>query len=150
MEYLPDSDEPTVSRHSSIAQYRGFLGTVENGMYIPLVSDHLDGIVCGEVHSHPVVYYFDDWEGYNFPVQKCTYSHNIALIGHDEGEDVHLLQKDQFGRGDCWHNDFYEEYHNTDAVFVDDFGQMMGYGYAHENMVGLDYVLADDELEYVD
>lgn len=149
MDYLPDSDVEPVSRKSSIDQYNGFLGVMHEGMFCPIVFDQLDGIVCGEVHSHPIMVYFGEWGGYHYPIKKCTYAERTVITADDEGSDIHVLPE-QFGRGDCWHNNFYEEYHNREGAIVDDYGTFMGFESAHTNTVGLDYVTTDDTLESID
>lgn len=149
MDYVTDSDKPTVSRHSSIAQYKDFFGVLHNGMFCPMVFDYLDGIVCGEVHSHPIMVSFGEWIGQHFPVKRCYYTDRVAMMAHDEGEGLHLLPE-QFGRGDCWHNSFYEEYHNEDVLMAGDDGTLVGFEHTRELLVGLDYVLAEDTLESAD
>lgn len=149
MDYLTDSDIESVSRKSSIAQYAEFIGVMYEGMFCPIVFDQLDGIMCGKVHSHPIMVYFGEWDGYHYPVRHCNYTEKTILIGDDVGTDMHILP-DQFGRGDCWHNNFYEEYHNHEGVIVDDYGVVAGFDDTHTNTVGLSYVKANDTLESVD
>lgn len=149
MDYLTDSDIEPVSRKSSIAQYEGFVGVVHNGMFCPIVFDQLDGIVCGRVFSHPIMVYFGEWDGYHYPVERCTYTERTVISADDEGDSLQILPG-QFGRGDCWHNHFYEEYHNREGVIVDDYGVFMGFEDTHTNTIGLDYVTAEDTLEAID
>lgn len=149
MDYLADSDLETVSRHSSVNQYKGFLGVMHKGMFCPLVFDMMDGIVCGKVHSHKVMIHVGDWVGYHFPVKKCKYTKRSVIIGQDKGESLQLLPE-QFGRGDCWHNNFYEEKHKRKGPLIDSNGVAMGYETTKELTVGLDYVLANDTLEPID
>lgn len=149
MDYLPDSDNPTVSRHSSINQYRGFLGVMHNGMFCPLVFDQLDGIVCGKVYKHKIMIHFGDWIGYHFPVKKCKYTKSTVLIGQNIGSELKILPE-QFGRGDCWHNNFYEDKYNVKGPLRGTDGTLVGFQSTKELTVGLDYVDADDELEAID
>lgn len=149
MDYLPDSDIEPVTRRSSINQYDGFLGVMHKGMFCPIVFDMMDGIVCGKIHSHKVIAHFGDWIGYHYPIKKCKYSKRTYVIGQDVGEGVHILPE-QFGHGDCWHNNFYEEKHNHKGYMKGDDGSFVGYQTDKELIVGLDYITANDVLEPID
>lgn len=149
MDYLPDSDKSTVSRRSSIDQYQDFVGVMHNGMFCPLVFDQLDGIVCGKVHKHKIMIHFGNWEGYHYPIKKCRYTKATVLIGQNIGGSVQLLPK-QFGRGNCIRNNFYEEKHNQKGTLRGSDGSLVGLQSTKELTVGLDYVVADDELEPAD
>lgn len=149
MDYLPDSDAPTVSRLSSANQYQNFLGVKRNGIYCPLVFDQLDGIVCGKVHSHKIMIYFDDWIGYHFPVKKCRYKKAQYMIARNQNEILELLPE-IFGRGDCWHRNFVENKIDKTGVLIGENGRAVGIESEKELNIGLDYMLADDSLEPVD
>lgn len=149
MDYLTDSDTSVAKRLSSINQYRNFIGVMKDGMFCPLIFDQLDGIICGEVKSHPIMIYFGDWIGYNMPIQKAEVTSSTIMIADDEGESLQILPE-QFGRGDCWHTSFYEEYHNREVAMVGDNGQMVGFQETTPLNIGLDYIDVNDELEAVD
>lgn len=149
MDYLVDNDIEPVRRESSINQYDNFLGVMHNGMFCPIVFDFMDGIVCGKIHSHKVIVHFGDWIGYHYPIKKCRYTKRTYVIGQDIGEGIHVLPE-QFGCGDYWHNNFYEEKHNRKGYMKGDNGTLVGYQTDKELTIGLDYVAAKDELEAVD
>lgn len=149
MDYLPDSDKSTVSRRSSIDQYQDFIGVMYNGMFCPLVFDQIDGIVCGKVYKHKVMVHLGSWEGYHYPIKKCRYTKATILIGQNISDNVQLLPE-CFGRGNCIHNNFYEEKRNDKGPLRDSNGTLAGAQSTKEITVGLDYVIANDELEPVD
>lgn len=149
MDYLTDSDIKTVSRNSSINQYDGFIGAMNNGMFCPIVFDFMDGIVCGKVHSHKIMIHFGNWIGYHYPVKKCKYTKRTYVIGENTGEKLEILPM-WFGRGDCWHNNFYESKYNNKGPIRGDNGAFVGFEDKQELNIGLDYINADDTLEAID
>lgn len=149
MDYLPDCDIEPVTRRSSIKQYEGFIGVYKDGMYLPLIFDQMDGIVCGEVRSHPIMIYTGEWVGYNYPVNSYDVENQVGIIGRNTGTKIELLPP-EFGRGDCWHNSFYERKYDDQGFTIDDYGVATGFTHKQRHYVGLDYVTTDNELESVD
>lgn len=136
----PD-EKPTLHRHSSIDQYKGFLSVITRNGYTPIVFDQLDGINCETVESHPVIISFGDDIGYHFSDAECTYVSDKYIYFDREGVEEELLPEEQGG-----HGEFYLKYVRENAFINFDSDDALGVRNRKNLRVGTDYVLADETL----
>lgn len=139
IDYLVDSDDHKVTRHSSIYQYSGVLSVVEKGEIVPIAFDMIDGIDCDKVYSHKIMVTLEPWIGYEFPVGECKYRDISYFFGQDDTPQIEVLP-DWFGEG------IYESRGVKNIVPTGD-GGALGLDQAKTLRVGLDYVLANDYID---
>lgn len=145
METLYPDESPSVKRHSSIDQFRGFLSVMVKGGWAPIVFDQLDGITCETIFSHPVVISFGGDVGYIFPEAHCTYASDKFIYFDKEGVEQRLLPE-CFGGG----GELYDTFIKSNSFINFDDDNSVG---AHNEIslrTGLDYVLADETLPPVE
>lgn len=142
MELLESADEQTLQRKSSIYQFGGFLAVRRGDEWVPIQYDVLDAVRCNKVEAHKAVLTNKPYIGYVFPVKECRYISDAYVLGEEKG--VELLPLPEFcGAG------FYENAYDR-AYFVNAGNGALGMRNDTTLRVGLDYVVADDELEPVD
>lgn len=139
LEYLNDSDEYNIRRHSSIDQYGAFLSVKKGGVNIPLRFDSLDWINCDGIKTHPIIISDGTDIGYNFPVGHYTYFTDTYLI-MDRREVVVKKLPHWFGEG--WYEKFLNE-----KVFTNFDGSSLGMRNRVDLRIGEDYVTADEVLD---
>lgn len=139
LEYLNDSDEYNVRRHSSIDQYGAFLSVKKGGVNIPLRFDSLDWINCEGIKTHPIIISDGNDLGYNFPVGHYTYFTDTYLLG-DRKEVVVEKLPHWFGEG------WYEKALN-EKVFTNFDDASLGLRNRVDLRIGEDYVSADNILD---
>ena len=143
-EILYPDESPSVKRHSSIDQFKGFLSVMVKGGWAPIVFDQLDGISCETVKTHPVVISFGGDLGYVFPEAKCTYASDKFVYFDKEGVEQRLLPA-CMGEG----GEFYDTYIKSNS-FINfdgpDGGSSVGVHETKTLRAGLSYVLADQTL----
>lgn len=142
LEYLNDSDEYTVRRHSSVDQYGAFLSVKKGGVNIPLRFDSLDWINCDGIKTHSIIISDGNDLGFNFPVGHYTYFTDTYLLG-DRKEVVVEKLPHWFGEG------WYEKALN-EKVFTNFDGSSLGERNRVDLRIGEDYVTADDILDSAD
>ena len=143
----PDEKEQ-VHRHSSIDQFKGFLSIIKKGGWAPIVFDQLDGINCETIFSHPVVISFGDDIGYVFPEAHCTYASDKFVYFDKEGVEQRLLPECMGGGGELY--DVYLKSNSFVNFDGPNDGSSVGVHETKTLRTGLDYVLADETLPYVD
>lgn len=139
----PD-EQDQVHRSSSIDQFSDFVATYKKGGWAPLVFDQLDGIVCDEVKTHPVILTFGDI-GYVFPEGECEYSSDDFIYFDKEGLEQKVLPECFGGNGE-----FVEEWVDQNAFVNFDNNASVGTHNEGKLRVGLSMVLADKTLPPVD
>lgn len=137
---LPD-EHPTVHRHSSIDQYRGFLAVMKKGGWAPIVFDQLDGIKCESIKHHPIVISFGKDVGYHFDEGACSYVSDKFVYFDKEGVEQKLLPECMGGKGD-----FYELYVKSNTFLNFDDDTSLGSHNIKRLRTGLDYVISDEIL----
>ena len=140
----PD-ETPMVHRHSSIDQYKGFLSVWDRGGWSPIVFDQLDGIVCGEVKSHPIVISFGDDIGYHFDDATCSYASDHFITFDKEGVVEELLPACFGGGGET-----YVKYLSENTFLNFDTDDSVGVHNTQNLRVGTSYCLSDETLPAVD
>ena len=140
----PD-EHPTVHRHSSIDQFRGFLSTMVKGGWAPIVFDQLDGITCETIFSHPVILSLGNDIGYIFPEAHCTYASDKFLYYDKEGVEQRLLPA-CFGGG----GEFYDEFIKSNSFVNFDNDTSLGLHATKTLRTGLSYVVCDKTLPAVE
>ena len=137
---LPD-EHPTVHRHSSIDQFRGFLSVMKKGGWAPIVFDQLDGIKCEEIKHHPVVISFGDDLGYIFPEAHCTYTSNKFVYFDKSGVEQKPLPCCFGGEGE-----YYETFVRSNSFVNYDNDSSVGTSTTKTLRTGLDYIYSDTIL----
>lgn len=135
----PD-EKPTVHRHSSLEQYKGFLSVMIKGGWSPIVFDQLDGINCETVNFHPVVISWGDDIGYEFSDAECSYASEKFIYLDKEGVEQKLLPECYGGGGE-----FYEQFIKRN-IFVNFDDASLGVRNKTKLRIGMSYVLADETL----
>lgn len=148
LEILPADETITVRNHSSIDQYKGFLSVMTKGGYTPIQFDSLDGINCNQIKSRPIIISYGDI-GYHYQDAECTYLSDLYVLFDREGVELVPLNECQGGKGE-----FYERYYRTRSFVNVDGGDSYGNSLGTRNeitlRVGLNYIVADEKLPYVD
>lgn len=139
----PDEHDQ-VHRLSSIDQFSNFVSTYKKGGFVPLVFDQLDGIVCDEVKTHPVILTFGDI-GYIFPEGECAYSSDEFLYFDKYGVEQKPLPACFGGNGE-----FVDEWVDKNAFLNFDNNASVGVHNEAKLRVGLSMVLADKTLPPAD
>lgn len=140
-EILYADENPSVKRHSSLDQYKGFLAVAKKGGWAPIVFDQLDGITCETLHTHPVVISFGDDLGFHFPEAECTYLSEKFVHFDKKTVEQALLPECMGGTGE-----FYEYYVDANAFINFGDGTSVGTRDVVKLRVGLDYVKSDETL----
>lgn len=141
---LPD-EHPTVHRHSSIDQYRGFLSVMKKGGWAPIVFDQLDGITCKTIKHHPIIISFGNDVGYHFKDAECSYASDKFVYFDKEGVEQKLLPECMGGKGE-----FYELYVKSNSFLNFDDDTSLGSHNVKRLRVGTDMILSDEILQGVD
>lgn len=145
-EVLYPSEDPQVKRLSSINQFEGFLSKWVQGGPAPIVFDKLDGITCDTVVTHPVVLDLSGNSlGYIFPEAHCEYSSDKYIYVDQDGVEQRILPSIFGGNGEL-----YDAYVKKNAFVNFDNGESLG---VHNNIrlrTGLEVVLANETLPFVD
>lgn len=140
-ETLLPSERPYVHRQSSIDQFKGYISVYKKGGWAPLVFDQLDGIICGEVKTHPVILSWGDDIGYIFPEGHCSYASDKFIIMDKYGVEEKVLPP-CFGKG----GEFYQEFVNANAFINFNPRNSLGVHNVKHLRTGLSMVLAEDTL----
>lgn len=138
---LPD-EHPTVHRHSSVDQYKGFLAVMKKGGWSPILFDQLDGIHCQTVKHHPVIISFSNDVGYHFKDGECSYASDKFVYFDEQGVEQRLLPACMGGKGD-----FYELFVKSNTFINFDDNTSLGSHNVKRLRVGLDYVVSDEILK---
>ena len=140
---LPD-EHPTVHRHSSIDQYRGFLSVMKKGGWSPIVFDQLDGIACEDIKHHPVIISFGNDIGYHFKDAECSYASDKFVYFDKEGVEQRLVPECMGGKGE-----FYELFVKSNNFLNFDGDSSLGSHNVKRLRVGTDAILSDEILQGV-
>lgn len=135
----PD-ENPSVKRHSSIDQFKGFLSVWKHGGWAPIVFDQLDGINCETINTHPVVISWGDDVGFVFPETHCTYASDHFVYFDEQGIEQKILPE-CFGQGGEFYDVFVKKF-----SFVNFDDDSIGVHNKPQLRVGLSYVIADETL----
>lgn len=135
----PD-ENPSVKRHSSIDQFKGFLSVWKNGGWAPIVFDQLDGVVCDVIKYHPVTIAFGN-DSFIYPERRCVYASETFIYTDKEGIETKLLPE-CFGGG----GEFYDTFIKSNSFINFDDDSSLGVHTQATLRVGLSYVIADETL----
>lgn len=144
-EVLYPDEHPSVKRHSSIDQFKGFFSVWKKGGWAPIVFDQLDGIDCEDIKTHPIILSWGDDIGYIFPEAHCSYASDHFIYTDKEGVEKKVLPE-CFGGGGELYDSFVKSYSFTN--FDDD--SSLGVHNTKELRTGLDVCLADKNLPPVE
>lgn len=144
-EVLYPDEHPSVKRHSSIDQFKGFFSVWKKGGWAPIVFDQLDGIDCEDIKTHPIILSWGDDIGYIFPEAHCSYASDHFIYTDKEGVEKKVLPE-CFGGGGELYDSFVKSYSFTN--FDDD--TSLGVHNAKELRTGLSYVICDETLPPAD
>ena len=139
----PD-ENPSVKRHSSIDQFKGFLSVWKHGGWAPIVFDQLDGVVCDIIKYHPVIIAFGN-DSFIYPEGRCVYTSETFIYTDKEGIETKLLPE-CFGGG----GEFYDTFIKSNSFINFDDDSSLGVHTQAALRVGLDYVKADGNLPPVE
>lgn len=139
IDYLNDSDEHDITRHSSIDQYANFLAVLKGGKAVPIRFDSLDWINCEGIKTHPIIISDGNDLGFNFPVGHYTYFTDTYLI-MDRKEVVVEKLPHWFGEG------WFEKAVDKD-VFTNFDGSSLGERNRVDLRIGYEYIAADEVLD---